>query len=78
MGKRISGGNMGNGGIMGSGVFGLFGSIVNCKAEDESIYCSIVKMFNLMMIFIIVCFVLYFAYTILTGWFSSSRGRRSR
>jgi|UniRef100_A0A6C0DXD0 hypothetical protein len=66
------------GGIMGSGVFGLFGSIVNCKAEDDGMYCSIVKMFNLMMMFLIVCFVLYFVYSILTTWLSRPSGRRSR
>ena len=74
----MSGGSMGNGGIMGSGVFGLFGSIVNCKAEDEGVYCSIVKMFNLMIMFLIACFVFYLVYSILIGRFSNRNGRRSR
>ena len=28
-----------NGGIGGSGVFGLFGSTVTCKSDDNSYYC---------------------------------------
>ena len=33
----------GNGGILGSGVFGLFGSTVSCKDSDNSYYCNFVK-----------------------------------
>jgi len=29
-----------NGGIMGSGVFGMFGTTIQCKSEDNSLYCS--------------------------------------
>jgi hypothetical protein len=36
----------GNGGILGSGVFGMFGSTVNCKDADNSFYCNFVKFFN--------------------------------
>ena len=38
-----------NGGIGGSGVFGLLGTTVQCKAEDRSAYCTIAKIFNMLM-----------------------------
>ncbi len=55
----------GNGGILGSGIFGMFGTIVNCNANDDSIYCNIMKFFNLFIILCIVLYILYFAYTFL-------------
>ena len=39
-----------NGGIGGSGVFGLFGSTVTCKSDDNSYYCWFVKFFNVLII----------------------------
>jgi hypothetical protein len=78
MGKKASVGSTGtnnnsissgNGGIMGSGVFGMFGSTVNCKAEDNSIYCSIIKIFNIMIILFIVCIFIYFLYS----WYNSKK-----
>lgn len=53
-----------NGGIMGSGVFGLFGSTVSCKSEDQSIYCQIVKLFNLLIIFFVILLVIMFVYNL--------------
>ena len=62
----ISGGDGGaasNGGILGSGIFGLFGTIVNCDAESDSIYCNIIKLFNILMIVGIVLLVIYLIYS---------------
>lgn len=50
------------GGILGSGIFGLFGTIVKCDAADDSMYCSIMKLFNLLMVFMIVSYILFIAY----------------
>lgn len=52
-----------SGGILGSGVFGLFGTTIRCDSNDTSIYCSIMKMFNLLIVFFVVCYILYFAYS---------------
>jgi len=52
----------GNGGIMGSGVFGLFGTTIRCDATDESAYCQIMKLFNLLIVFFVVCLFSYYAY----------------
>ena len=82
MGKRGgsigNSGTMGNGGIMGSGVFGLFGSTIVCKAEDESIYCSFVKIINMIFMSFILFFILYLVYNVLTMWFRTNRGTGRR
>ena len=68
-----------NGGIMGTGVFGMFGSVVNCKAEDGSTYCEFVKIFNVLIMLLVIFFIIYFVYTFFQTSFSSKHvGRRSR
>ena len=60
----------GNGGVMGSGVYGMVGSTVLCKAEDNSFFCTLTKtvsgifMFLFLIIFLlaIVYFVMNFSY----------------
>lgn len=58
--KSNSGGGTG-GGIF-SGIFGMFGTIVRCDSDDDSIYCTIVKFFNLFMIVLFVIYILSIAY----------------
>ena len=43
----------------------FFGNVVNCNADDTSTYCTIVKFFNLFMMFLIVCFVFFFFYSLI-------------
>jgi hypothetical protein len=62
----------GNGGIAGSGVFGMFGSTVVCKSEDNSYYCNFMKFFNVLVIVLIILFILYFVYT----YFLSIKSKR--
>ena len=52
----------GGGGIMGTGVFGLFGTTIRCDANDESAYCQIMKLFNLLIVIFVVCIFAYYAY----------------
>jgi len=35
-------------GLINSGIFGFFGTTINCDSTDTSIYCSIMKLFNLL------------------------------
>jgi len=59
-----------SGGIMGSGIFGMFGTVVQCKAEDTSMYCSLAKFINvIIMLFtiLIIIYVIYLAYNYFTG-----------
>ena len=60
-GSRISSGS--NGGIMGSGIFGFFGTTIRCDSKDDSLYCNIMKLFNLLIVFLVVCYIAYFVYT---------------
>jgi len=54
---------VGNGGIAGSGIFGMFGTVVSCSSTDQSYYCFIMKLFNLIIVLGIVSYVLFFIYT---------------
>jgi hypothetical protein len=53
----------GNGGILGSGVFGFFGSTVHCKDSDNSFYCNFVKFFNFIIMGLVLFVIIYFIYT---------------
>lgn len=52
-----------NGGILGSGVFGHVGTTIRCDSEDKSIYCNIMKLFNLLIVVMSVLFIVYLAYS---------------
>jgi hypothetical protein len=57
-GKGLSGGS--SGGMFGSGIFGFFGTTIKCDATDTSIYCTIMKLFNILIVFF--CCLLFFVY----------------
>ena len=59
---------MNNGGIMGSGIFGMFGSTVHCSANDNSFYCSITKIVNLIIMLLFIFTILYLLY-LASGYF---------
>ena len=50
-GLRARGGSAG--GIGGSGVFGLFGTVVQCKSDDNSWYCMLAKLVNVLIMLMI-------------------------
>jgi hypothetical protein len=54
-----------NGGILGSGIFGLFGSVVNCDSTDSSLYCSFMKFINVLLAIGMLCAILYVAFVFL-------------
>ena len=73
----------GNGGIMGSGIFGMFGSTVHCKAEDKSMYCTLNKVVNVLVMVFFLCIVVYLLYLAFNyfksgGKMSGGRKWRSR
>jgi len=47
----------GNGGIGGSGIFGFFGTTIHCDSKDTSMYCNIMKLFNLILIALIIYYL---------------------
>ena len=52
----------GGGGILGSGIFGIFGTTIKCDSKDDSTFCNIMKLFNLLIVFFVVAYILYIAY----------------
>jgi len=52
-----------NGGIMGSGIFGMFGTVIQCKDSDDSFFCNFMKAFNIFMVVLFLIFIFYTIYT---------------
>ena len=57
--------DLSNGGIMGSGIYGHFGTMINCKAEDKSMYCTFMKFFNVLIALVAICGIIYLIYLFL-------------
>jgi hypothetical protein len=62
------------GGILGSGIFGFFGTTIRCDSKDDSMYCNIMKWFNLLIVFFVVLYILYILYNFFVA--PSMRKRR--
>lgn len=75
MGKGSSSQSVSNGGIMGSGIFGLFGTTIRCDSKDDSLYCNIMKLFNLLIVFLVFCYIVYFVYTYVLKPYVFKKGR---
>jgi hypothetical protein len=65
--------SMGNGGIGGSGIFGMIGTTVTCQSTDTSAYCSFVKFTNIIFISVILLSILFFALTVLYSFLIKKR-----
>jgi hypothetical protein len=51
--------SIGNGGMFGSGIFGIVGSTVQCNSNDTSMYCRLSKMVGgIMMVIYLIIFIL--------------------
>ena len=64
---NTKGTNTSNGGIMGSGVFGMFGTMIQCDAGDSSLYCSFMKIFNVMIVLLVIGVILYAVYSVVSS-----------
>ena len=67
--------SMANGGIMGSGIFGMFGTTIRCDAKDDSFYCNMMKFINMFIMILLVIFILWTVYTISYPFLFRKRGR---
>lgn len=74
-GAGIAGG--GAGGIMGSGIMGMIGGGVVCPSTDTSFYCTVIKYFQLMIIFFMTVGIVYFVGQFLYRYYMD-HSRRSR
>jgi hypothetical protein len=50
----------GNGGVLGSGIFGMFGTTIKCDSTDNSYYCNFMKFFNVLVVVLFIVFLLYY------------------
>ena len=66
-----------NGGIAGSGIFGNIGlgTMIHCDANDSSLYCSFMKVINVIMIIFGLLLILYII-SIFVRPMLFSKGRR--
>ena len=55
---------LGGGGVMGSGVFGHFGSINQCPANNDSFFCKFSRIFSMIMMVFTLLFIVFIVYTI--------------
>jgi hypothetical protein len=58
----------GGGGIGGSGVFGVFGTVVQCKSDDNSWYCMLSKFVNVLIMLVLVFYIFSIAFDYLKGF----------
>jgi hypothetical protein len=71
--------NTNNGGILGSGIFGHFGSVVQCDANDDSMFCTLTKFVSTiaMLIFLaVLAYLIYYVFKTVTS--SGSIGNGSK
>jgi hypothetical protein len=54
----------GAGGIAGSGIMGhlMTGSVIQCKAEDTTMFCTLSKIVNGLILIVLLIAILYFLY----------------
>jgi hypothetical protein len=74
MAKKGSTGGGGFGGI--GGILGFFGTTIKCDSTDESIFCNIMKMFNLLIVFVIIVYMIWIAYNLVYPWWQKRLRRR--
>lgn len=68
----------GYGGIAGSGIFGMVGTVVKCDANDTSMYCSLAKFVNMLLMIFILLYIMYFVLSFAYSFFKSGRKRGFR
>jgi hypothetical protein len=87
--KMMSGGNSdagansgaaasgaGAGGIAGSGIMGhlMTGSVIQCKSEDTSMFCTLSKIVNGLILIVLLIGILYFLYYLFKNFVLKKRG----
>jgi hypothetical protein len=62
--KSTNANTMGNGGIAGSGIFGMLGTTIHCNSDDNSLYCNFMKFVNFILFAILLLFIAYIVYSV--------------
>lgn len=58
-------------GILGSGIFGHIGGLVNCDSKDDSFFCKLAKFVTTIMYILFLLAIIYLVYTFFTKTKSS-------
>jgi hypothetical protein len=61
-----------NGGIFGSGINGILGTVVTCNSTDNSYYCNLMKIINVSIIILVILFFIFIIYS----YFSNRKGKK--
>jgi hypothetical protein len=71
-----AGGAGGAGGIAGSGIMGhlMTGSVIQCKSEDTSMFCTLSKIVNGLILIVLLIAILYFLYYLFKKFVLKKRG----
>ena len=65
-----------NEGIAGTGLHFLFGSVVQCKAEDDSFYCKFAKIFNIIIMTAVILLIIYIIFSLIkTSLFGNKKNK---
>lgn len=66
----------GAGGIAGSGIMGhlMTGSVIQCKAEDTSMFCTLSKIVNSLILILMLVGILYLVYYLFKQFVWNKRG----
>ena len=54
----------GGSGIGGSGIFALLGTTIKCDADDASLYCSFMKLMNVLIMSLFLFYIVWLAYMV--------------
>jgi hypothetical protein len=66
------------GGIMGTGVFGHFGSINQCPADNTSFFCQFSRIFSMIMMVLTLLFIVFILYTLARAFLPALAKRSGR
>ena len=62
-----------SGGIGGSGIFGLFGTVIQCKSDDTTWFCMLSKFVNTLILLMILFYFISIAFDFFTSFTSSKK-----
>jgi len=65
-----------NEGIAGTGIHFLFGSVVQCNAEDDSFYCKFTKIFNIIIMSGVVLLIIYIIFSLIKNYLFGKKNNK--
>jgi hypothetical protein len=59
--------------FLGAGLVGVFGTTIKCEATDNSLFCNIMKLLNVIIAFFIIICIFYTIYTYASPFLKKGR-----